>query len=388
MISRIHRHTFTQAVLKRAERTQRRLPNFIVQQRTLSAAIIACLLAILYWGFIASDRYVSEARVIIQRTDLAGSQSIDFGSLLTGSAGGNHADQLLLRDHLLSVDMLNKLDSRLNLRAHYSDRERDPLSRMWSKDTPQEWFHHHYLSRVSIELDDYAGVLVIKAQGYDPQTAHAITSMLVEEGERKMNAMAHQLAQEQVSFVEKQVAQIAERFQQARRDLISYQNKKGMVSPQSTAENLVGTINRLEAQRTEFQTRRSSLLGYLAPKAPGVVELDLQLAAIEKQIAQEQGRLAAPSGKTLNSTVEEYQRLEMAERFAQDVYKTALVALEKGRVEATRTIKKVSVLQRPTLPQYPLEPNRYYNIIVFTLVTLLLAGIVHLLAAIVRDHKD
>jgi capsular polysaccharide transport system permease protein len=86
--------------------------------------------------------------------------------------------------------------------------------------------------------------------------------------------------------------------------------------------------------------------------------------------------------------VEEYQRLEMAAGFAHDIYKTALVALEKGRVEATRNLKKVSVVQNPTLPQQPLEPRRLYNIIVSVLVTLLVAGIVHLLAAIVRDHKD
>jgi len=47
--------------------------------------------------------------------------------------------------------------------------------------------------------------------------------------------------------------------------------------------------------------------------------------------------------------------------FAEDVYKTALVALENGRIEATRTLKKVSVLQRPTVPQYPLEPRRIYK---------------------------
>jgi capsular polysaccharide transport system permease protein len=78
----------------------------------------------------------------------------------------------------------------------------------------------------------------------------------------------------------------------------------------------------------------------------------------------------------------------MNAEFAQDVYKSALLALEKGRVEATRNIKKVSVLQSPTEPQYPLEPRRIYNTFVFILVTLLIAGIVHLLAAIIRDHKD
>lgn len=359
----------------------------LVRNRVLGMAFVACLLAIFYWGLIASDRYVSEAHVIIQRTDLAGGQNMDFGSLLTGSSG-NRADQLLLRDHLLSVDMLNKLDSKFGLRAHYSDMFRDPLSRMWFESSSQERFHQHYLSRTSVEFDDYAGVLVIKAQAYDPRIAHAIASMLVEEGERTMNDIAHRLAQDQVAFVENQVAQMAERLRQARQEVIAYQNQHGLVSPQAATENLTAAIGKLEAQRTEIQARRNALLGYMAPQAPSVVELNLQLGAIEKQIAHEQARLASPKGKTLNSKVEEFQRLEMAAQFAQDAYKTSLIALEKGRVEAARNIKKVSVLQSPTMPQRAEEPRRLYNIVVFILATILVAGIAQLLAAIIRDHKD
>jgi capsular polysaccharide transport system permease protein len=51
-------------------------------------------------------------------------------------------------------------------------------------------------------------------------------------------------------------------------------------------------------------------------------------------------------------------------------------------------IKKVSILQAPTRPQYPLQPRRLYNLVVFVLVAMILAGIIHLLAAIIRDHKD
>lgn len=359
-----------------------------VRRQITRAVIAATLLAIAYWGVIASDRYVSEAHVIIQRTDVAGGTSMDFGSLLSGGAGSNKTDQLLLRDFLLSLDLLNKLDAKLDLRTHFSNWKRDPLSRMWFKDASQEKFHQYFLSRVSVEFDDYAGVLVIKAQGYDPETARAISVMMVEEGERAMNQLAHRLAKEQVTFVEKQAAESAIKLQVARNALLSYQNQKGMVSPQATAETLAATINRFEAQRTELQARRGTLLGYLSLKAPAVVELDMQIEAIEKQIEKEQERLTSPDGRPLNLTVEEFQRLEMEALFAQDVYKTALVSLEKSRVEATRTIKKVSVLQNPTLPQYPMEPRRIYNIIVFILVTLLLAGVIHLLAAIIRDHKD
>lgn len=365
----------------------RRKPG-LLRRPAFALAALACLLAAVYWSVIASDRFVSEAHVIIQRTDMSSGQSMDFGSLLAGATGGSRGDQMLLRDHLLSVDMLKKLDDALALRAHFSNDERDPLSRLWSPEPTMEEFHRYYLKRVSVEYDDYAGVLVIRAQAYDPATAQAIARMLVEEGERTMNTLGHRLAQEQVDFLEKQVAEHGDRAMQARQTLLAFQNENGLVSPQATAESLAGVINKLEAQLTELNARRAALLGYLAPTAPGVVELNLQIDAVEKQIKTEQARLASPKGKALNRTVEEFQRLELNAQFAQDVFKSALIALEKGRVEATRTLKKVSVLQTPTLPEYPLEPRRLYNIIVFVLVALLLAGVVHLLAAIVRDHKD
>lgn len=359
-----------------------------LRHRIISAAVAMSLLAACYWLLIASDRYVSESHVVIQRTDVAGGQSMDFSSLLGAAAGGSHTDQLLLRDHLLSFDMLRKLDAALDLRTHYSDRQHDLLSRMWFHDAPIERFHNHYLSRVSIELDDYAGVLVVKTQAYDAKTAQAIAQFLVTEGERFMNGLAHKLAQDQVAFLEQQVSQMSARALAARQAVLDYQDKKGLVAPMNSAQNIVGLVDKLEAQRTELQTRRGALAAYLVPSHANIVLLDQQIAAIEQQIAQEQAKLTSPKGGTLNRTVEEFQRLEMDAKFAQDVYKTALVALEKGRIEATRNIKKVSIIQAPSLPEYALEPRRLYNSLVFLLVALLLAGIVQLLAAIVRDHKD
>jgi capsular polysaccharide transport system permease protein len=200
--------------------------------------------------------------------------------------------------------------------------------------------------------------------------------------------MVHRLAQEQVSFIEKQVAQISERVMQARQAVLAYQNERNLVSPQGTAENLFGIVNQLEAQLTTLKTQRDALLGYLNPRNPSVVELDLQIAAVQKQIAREQTRLASSERQTLNRIVEEFQRLQMNAEFAQDMYKTALAALEKGRIDAGRTLKMVSVLQSPSHPQYPMEPRRIYNTIVFILVTVMLAGIVSLLSTIIREHRD
>ncbi|MFL6633818.1 MAG: chain-length determining protein [Massilia sp.] len=326
--------------------------------------------------------------MLIEHTQLGAEKSVDLGSLLGGGGGGNNRpEQLLLRSYLLSTDMMKKLDAKMRLKSHFSDPQQDPLSRL-SPSATQEQFYRYYLSRISVEFDDYSGVLVIKAQASDPKTAQAITRTLLSEGENYMNEVGHHLAESQVTFLEKQVASMAARYQQARLAVLNFQNKHDMVSPENTAETDVGSINKLRATRVELDTRRAALLAYLTPEAPGVVDLNVQIAAIDKQIAEQQSHLTGKSGKSLNSTVEEYQRLQMEAGFAEDVYKTALAGLEKGRVEVTRTLKKVSVLQAPTLPEESLQPRRLYNIVTFVLVTMLVAGILTLLAAIIRDHKD
>jgi len=350
-------------------------------------AVLAVLVS-LYWLFVASDRYVSEATVILRKTDSAASAATDLSAVTKGMLGINRADQFLLREYLLSVDMLKKLDQKLHLREHYSDSEHDPLSRMWLGRDSIEHFHAYYLSRVSVEYDDYAGVLRIAVQAYDAKFSQDLARALVQEGERYMNQLGHELAQAQVDFLVGQVDTARLRVQQTNQALLRFQNSKGLISPQTTAEGLNAIVSKLEEQRSQIQTNLAALPRNLNADHPNVVMLQNSLAAVDRQIARERAKLAQPEGKTLNYTMEEYQRLQMETVFAQDIYKAALAGLERGRSEATRMIDKVSVLQTPNLPEYPLEPRRLYNAFFTLLVALMLAGILKLLESIVRDHVD
>ena len=362
--------------------------NIISRNKLLTLAVVASLLSALYWCVWASDRYVSESHIIIERTNLAGGQSMDFSSLLSGTMSGTRADQLLLRDFLRSKDMLIKMDGALRLREHYSSSKHDIFSRLGDKNEPIESFHQYFQKRVSIEFDDYTGVLVIRAQAYDAVTARQIAEFLLKEGEAFMNQAAQKLAGSQVEFLQQQVNRLYDQALFTRQELVAYQNKHGMISPQASAENISAVVARLEGQRIELEAQRRALMAYLVQDHASVVMLTQQIQALDRQIKQEKNKLASSRGASLNQTVEEYQRLEMEATFAQDVYKTALVALEKGRFEATRMLKQLSVVQAPLDPQEAVEPRRIYNTVVYVLLIWLLAGVALLLRAIVQDHKD
>lgn len=350
--------------------------------------LVLAVVSTAYWLFFASDRYVSEANVIIRKTDSVGAPTFDLGMLVSGVASVDRANQLLLRDYLLSVDMLKKLDHSLNLRAHYSSSEHDLVSRMWFQDASLEWFYRHYLSRVQVEFDEFSGVLRIKVQAYDSEMAQAIANELVQEGERYMNVLGHEMAQVQVDFLVTQVDQAQERFQKASQDLLNYQNAAGLLSPQATAESINTIVAALESQRAQLQTQLASLPKTLDRDHPNILMLKQSLKAVDEQIKREKLKLATPSGGTLNTYVEEFYRLEMNVQFTQELYKSSLTALEKGRIDATRMLEKVSVLQSATLPEYPMEPRRLYSMLVTILVALMLAGILRLLKSIVLDHVD
>ncbi len=369
-------------------KSRKKVPYFVRIFQLIVWLIGICgLLSIPYWLQIASDRYVSEARVLLQKTDQSGIGG-DVPVIVSGGGGPNRGDQLLLREYLLSVDMLKKLDATFDLRAHYSNTKWDFISRMWFKNPPMERFYHYWLSRIDVVYDDYSGVLYISAQAYDPKTARDIVSMMIQDGEAHMNQMSHELAQVQVQFLASQVTLSHDRLLDASHAVIEFQNRKGLVSPKESMEALSTLISKLEAQKTEVQTRLDALPASLSSDHPTILMLKKSLQSVDQQISQKQAELTSPARKTLNYANEEFQRLEMELGFVQDVYKTALSGLEKGRMDASRTLKKISVFQSPTMPDFPLAPQRLYNTLVSLLLAVILAGMMKMMGSIIRDHVD
>ena len=359
----------------------------LLRRHTLWSAVLASILGFwVYQGLLATDRYVSEANVVLESPQIT-VPSLDVSSLF-GAGGSGSGDMLLLRDHLLSVDMLRKVQNEVDFRRHYSDPAIDWFARLGSGDVPIEGLHEYFLKRVSVELDDYAQVLRIAVQAFTPEMANAIADLLLREGEAHMNAMGQRLAEEQVRFLERQVDELYERFEAARRDLIEYQNVQGLVSPEGTIESISEVIASMEGELAKMKAERSAVSSFQRENSPELVKIEAAIRSMEEQIAEERARLAQKSGGALNTVTAEYQSLELRARFAQESYSAVLAALENTRIEAARKLKQVSVLQSPTLPEYPVEPKRLYNSVVFALIALFVGLIGQMLVLIIEDHKD
>ncbi|WP_110710258.1 chain-length determining protein [Salinicola sp. CR57] len=367
------------------------MKSSIKQKLTRHLHWIICLVTIFlvsfYWAVWASDRYVSHAHVVLESPQLS-SPELSFSNLLSGGGGANNADMLLLRDYLRSVDMLQYLVENANFRGHYAHGGGDFFTRLSNENAPLEELHDYYLKRVSVELDEYAGVLRIDVEAFNPKEAHLIANLLLERGEQHMNDMGRRLAEEQVKFLQQQVDQLQTTFEKTRQALVDYQNENGLVSPTGTVESLSGVVSTLEGQLASLKAQKTALSSFQSSNSPEVVRVKSQINALEDQIEKEKQRLAAQSGNALNSVSSEYQRLQLQAKFAEESYSGALSALQSTQVEAARKLKQLSTLQSPTMPQYPEQPERLYNIVVFAVIALFIALIINMLILIIKDHRD
>jgi capsular polysaccharide transport system permease protein len=303
-----------------------------VRHLVLGLAGAASLAATAYWCLIASDLYVSETDVVVQRADMGAIDPGGLGGLLSGLAGaggGNRTDQMLLRNHLLSQDMLARLDASLHLRAHYADPRRDRLSRFYAADVPLARFQDYMKARLKVDYDDNAGVLHVEASAYDPRIAQAIVAAMLREGAFPQRQRSSPGA-DPGGFPGQRSGADGQAQQQARQAVLDFQSKEGMVSPDGTLEAVAGTITQLESRKSALQTQLGTLEAYLVPSHPDVVAVRQQIGAIDAEMARERARAASPDPHALNRRADAFRQLQQEAQFSQSLYQTTLAALEKG----------------------------------------------------------
>jgi capsular polysaccharide transport system permease protein len=361
--------------------------NWFKKNPVWLVALVCSISVIVYWGGIATNRYVSTANVVLESPQVSGEASLSFQSILSGNSASSN-DMLILRDYLLSTDMLKKVDEKFDFRKHYSDTKIDFVSRLWDVKAPLEIVHEYYLRKVSVELDEYAQVLRLSVSAYDPDYSHDVLAFLLVEGEQQMNEMGKRLAEEQVKFLETQVKDLASNLELSRNTLLEYQNENGLVSPTGTVESISQVVSTLEAQLANLRAKKSAVASYQSSQSPELMKIESEISALNQQIISERARMAQQGGNALNTLSSEYQTLEMKMLFAKESYSTALAALESTRIESARKLKQLSVLQSPTLPEYASEPRRLYSIAVALIVILFISMILHMIFQIIKDHRD
>ena len=254
------------------------------------------LLAAGYYSGIASDRFVSEASFMIEKSD-GGVPSFEGFSLL-GVGGQSAGDQKLLEAYINSPDMMLALDRQLALKNHYSE-EPDWLSGLASEASFED-FLNYYRDHLQVRFNDTNGLLELEVQGFTPEFAQTLTQEILKNSEQFVNKIGHDLAGEQLSFVQGEVDRSEQVLKQITARLVAFQNKTGLLSADQQGAALSSILNELQAELVKSKTELETMKSYLNSRSPQVVALNQRISAIEKQIDKEGQRLTDDSSTSIN----------------------------------------------------------------------------------------
>jgi capsular polysaccharide transport system permease protein len=359
--------------------------------RWLKLAIIALPFALvaLYLGLFAADRYVSESTLAVRRVGGEGAALPGAAMLLAGLNPPLREDTLYLQRYIHSLALLLKLDQELKMREHFRQPGLDALFRLGASDS-QEEFLAYYRQRVAVTFDDATALLTVRVQAFEPAFAQQLNRRILEESERFVNEYSQRMAREQLAFAETELTRAADRVQQAKNAVLAFQSRNRLLDPAFQAQASGALTAELEAARARLEGELNGLLAYLNEDAPQVRALRARIEATRKQVDAERAATTKPSrqGDRLNALALEFQALTLQTEFAGDAYKLALAAVENARIDATRKLKSLVVIEPPATPETAEYPRRLYALMTVLVASLLVYAVVRLALATIREHQD
>ena len=338
-----------------------------------------------YYGVVASDVFVSETRYAIrtgEQAPAAGLLASMLGPAATTRAGD---DASIVRDYILARDMLDELDRRLDLRAHYAAATGDPLSRL-RPDATEEEFLEYYREQVEVDVETGTDITVLKVRAFDAETAREIAGEIIELSERLVNRMSERITDDTLRFARRELAQAETLIREANQAVTRFRNESRSIDPGEETSAVLSIITALEGQLAGAQTELLETESIMRSDSVQVKTLQNRVAALTQQVERERARLASESGSDLTRLIDGYAPLLLDQELAQHRYTSALASLEVARADAQRKQRYLIPFVKPSLPDEAIEPERLMNTLIVFFAASLIYGIGALMVASVYDH--
>lgn len=369
------------------------------RQRRLAMALWlvgTTLVALVYYGIIASSRYVSDTQMVLsQQAGLpgAGGMAAEAGkssllSLIGMGAGGSQQsdDTAIVVNYLQSPEAMEALDRAIGLRKIWSDPAVDYFSRL-SDHASKEDFHKYYLKHITVTFDEVNPVIELKAEAFRPQEAQLIAKTLVRLAQDKLNIAFNGMREDALHFARSEVAQAEHQLASVNEQLRVYRNEHRDIDPRLSVQTVGTVTGGLFGQLAGAEANLRTMLSYAKPSSPQVKALKAHIEALKQQIAADRGLLAGNGvEKPYADRLAGYEDLVLKQKFAQDSYTAALSFLSSNRATLAHQQAYLVDFLAPTLPQDPTEPQRGRAILLTLLASALLWLTGSLVTSALREH--
>ena len=358
-----------------------------VNRLFLLTVALPTTLAVVYFGLIASDVYLSESRFVVRSPDRQ--VATGLGALLKG-AGFSRAqdDSYTVHDYVLSRDALKEINDKLAIGKAFASSDVDVISRFGGLDFDNsfEALHRYYQKKVDVQQDTASSITTLTVRAYTSQDAQSINQKLLELSEGLVNRLNERGRQDLIRSAATEVADAETKSKAAALALSAYRNAKGVVDPERQATVQLQQVAKLQDELIVTKTQLAQLRSF-TPENPQIQALQIRARTLQTEMDIETGKVTGGE-RSLANKAADYQRLALEREFADKQLASALASLEQARNEAQRKQVYLERIVQPSLPDTALEPRRLRSMLATFVLGLVAWGILSMLLAGVREHQD
>lgn len=353
----------------------------------LTTVILPTLMSIVYFGFIASDVYISESRFVVRSPEKQATSGL--GAILQ-SSGFSRAqdDTYTIHDYILSRDALQILEKQFAISQSYGSNNVDLFSRFggFNWDHSFEALLRYFQKHVSIDSDSASSITTLTVSAYTSQDAYRINESLLEMSEALVNQLNERGRQDMIRFADREVADAEKKAADAALAVSDYRDQKNVFDPTGQSALQLQLVSKLQ---DELIATENVLIQVqtLTSDNPQIVSLRKRVETLRGNIASETAKVAG-AGSSLSSKAVKYERLKMESMFAEKQLAAALASLTQARNEAQRKQLYLERIIQPSKPDKAMEPRRLRAILTTLILGLIVMGLLTILLAGVREHKD
>jgi capsular polysaccharide transport system permease protein len=316
------------------------------------------------FGF-AADQYVSQfAFVVREQTPMM----MEPNSVMPSLAGGNPLlemieDSEVVKRYIESPQILMDLQDKFSLPAVYGMPHGDWWSRMDTSGS-RETKLSYWDDMVTPYFDISSGIITVQVRAYTAHDAAMVAADVLAASEALVNRMSATARDNALAFSEKDAAAARAKLLQDEVALADYRNHHKVLFPaltaQSTSTVAVTLGNALATDQASLATLTAQ--GQTA-QSPQVQTLQARVAATRAEIAKLDDALASPNDGdrdpgTLASVLSGYDNLSIAETLDQQLYASALLALQNAQAQAAQKQIYLEAFQNPAAPTSSTAPKR------------------------------
>lgn len=345
------------------------------------------LVAVAYYGLLASDVYISESKFVVRSPD---KPAVGGVGILLKTAGFSNAGEELhaTQEFIRSRDALKGLNKDNYFWNVYSSDEVSIFDRFGSFDIQPSFedLYSYFQNKIGTRVDSISSITTLTVKAYTADDARKINEKLLEMAEQTVNRLNQRGRQDLIETAMAEVAQAKAAAAFSAGKLARYRNRSGIVDPEKQAEVQLQMVSKLQDELIANRTQLAELRNY-APSNPQIPALRARIESLKGQIDKEVGKVVGGQG-SLAGEIEQYQTLVLEDQYAAKRLSASMAALQEAEAEARRKHAYVERIAQPSLPDEAAEPRRLRGILATFVLGCVAWGIIALLFAGVREHRD